>query len=112
MREVRQRVTEWAHENGARAEAQRTLTLLTSEIVSNAVQHGPPGGPITVVARRDRTGFRVEVTDTGAGEPVVRPFEVTRARGRGMQLVEMLSTEWGISRDNGGGTSVWFFVSG
>ena len=84
MREVRQRVTEWAHENGARAEAQRTLTLLTSEIVSNAVQHGPPGGPITVVARRDRTGFRVEVTDTGAGEPVVRPFEVTRARGRGM----------------------------
>lgn len=111
VRDVRRRVTLWAQENGAPAETERTLTLLTSEIVSNAVEHGPPDGPIRVVARRDASGFRVEVTDAGAGRPVVRPFEVARARGRGMQLVALLSTEWGVQSHRGQGTSVWFFVS-
>ena len=101
----------WAQENGAHAEAERTLTLLTSEVVSNAVEHGPPEGAITVVARRDGAGFRVEVTDQGAGQPIVRPFEVTRHRGRGMQLVARLSTEWGVRPDRGRGTSVWFVVT-
>ena len=110
VRDVRRQVAIWAQRNGAGAEAQRTLTLLTSEIVTNAVEHGPSDGAIIVCFRRQGAGYRVAVTDQATDRPVVRPFEVNRLRGRGMQLVEMLSTDWGVDVDRSSGKSVWFVV--
>lgn len=110
VRDVREQVSAWAQRNGAEAEAQRTLALLTSEIVTNAVEHGPADGAIVVQVRRDGNGFRVAVTDEAAERPVVRPFQVNRPRGRGMQLVQMLSSDWGVDVDHGRGKCVWFVV--
>jgi len=92
-----------------------TATLLTSELVTNAVIHpglavsGSVGLRITLL--RDRV--RVEVTDAGAGFdaatlPPARPGE---AGGHGLFVVDGLSNRWGTARRPTGGEDafcVWF----
>ena len=79
-----------------------TATLLTSELVTNAVIHpglragGSVGLRITVFGNR----IRVEVTDTGSGFdaatlPPARPGE---AGGHGLFVVDGLSSRWGTTR--------------
>ncbi|HEY3437476.1 MAG TPA: ATP-binding protein [Actinotalea sp.] len=112
VREVRHQVARWAVANGALSDAERALTLLTSEVVTNAVEHGPHGGMITVEAEREEHGFRVGVTDDSPQHPVVRPRAENQVRGRGMQLVSLLASEWGVDDDHGRGKRVWFIVGG
>ena len=111
VREVRHQVTRWAVANGAASDAERALTLLTSEVVTNAVEHGPDEGTITVEAQRHARGFLVAVTDESSEHPVVRTRTEDQVRGRGMQLVTLLASEWGVDSDHGQGKRVWFLVS-
>jgi len=93
------------------------VTLLTSEIVSNAVQHSGSGdgggfevavlleGRLIRVEVRDRGGSSVpQVTDTGNGSDVL-------AGGRGLMIVDVLADRWGYE---GGehGRVVWFEIAG
>jgi anti-anti-sigma factor len=89
-----------------------TLTLLTSELVTNAVIHPEPGVEgavgLRITAYPDRV--RVEVDDAGSGfelqdlEP--RPRE---AGGHGLIVVDGVSSRWGTSRGGeSAGFSVWF----
>ena len=112
VRDVRHLVAQWARENGADTDVERTLTLLTSEVVTNAVEHGPEHGMIVVDVAREDSGFRVAVTDQSVQPPVVRPRASNQLRGRGMQLVSMLARDWGVDPDHGQGTCVWFVVAG
>jgi anti-sigma regulatory factor (Ser/Thr protein kinase) len=85
------------------------LTLLVSELVSNAVLHSDASekSEIELCARRlGQDAMRVEVTDRGSGfTPVPRDASQPDA-GYGLHLVEMQATRWGVDRD--GGTRVWF----
>lgn len=82
--------------------------LLVSELATNAVRHAQ--SPFTVTLRRSRSAVRVEVTDQGPGEPVAPPRDVRRTTGRGLQLVDDLSHEWGV--DPGPDRKVvWFTVA-
>jgi anti-sigma regulatory factor (Ser/Thr protein kinase) len=112
---------------GARAFVARTLsaadktpaldsdaaTLLTSELVTNAIQHtasGAPGGTVTIVVVNVPDGVLVEVIDDGsAGTPVVRRDPLTTS-GHGLMLVQQLAAQWGYLRDPAG-TTVWFHLS-
>jgi anti-anti-sigma factor len=89
-----------------------TATLLTSELVTNAVVHPPTDDGavgMTITAYPDH--LRVEVSDPGPGfdpaTPAPRPTEVG---GRGLLVVDRLATRWGTSRaENGDGEfCVWF----
>ena len=85
-----------------------TLTLLVSEVVTNAVIHPdvePPCG-IRLSARIADNRIRVEVTDEGDGfEP--RPRDPTRSdRGYGLYLLEQQAAAWGV--EQGSGNTVWF----
>ena len=75
--------------------------LLASELVTNAVRHAR--GPIDVRAYV-RDGFlRVEVWDRHAeASPKPRDAEDDDENGRGMDIVEKLSTRWGWHRVDGG----------
>jgi len=88
-------------------------TLLTSELVTNAIQHtdsGSPGGTVTVVAIAVPGGVLIEVTDDGsAGTPVVKS-DLYAAEGHGLYLVQQLAAQWGYLRDPAG-TTVWFHLS-
>jgi anti-sigma regulatory factor (Ser/Thr protein kinase) len=83
--------------------------LLTSELVTNAVEHGRP--TIVLRANFEPPCVTVDVADDGEGEPWIRPV-VSRDQtgGRGMQIVDSLSTCWGITRHPDDGKSVWFQI--
>ena len=81
--------------------------VLTSELVTNAVQHGR--GPIRMSVACDGSSLTVRVADDGAEAPVVRDRDLDASRGRGMQLIEALATQWGTEPVGGGaGKAVWF----
>jgi anti-sigma regulatory factor (Ser/Thr protein kinase) len=88
-------------------------TLLTSELVTNAIQHtdsGTPDGTVTVVIIGIPTGLLVEVVDEGsAGTPIVKPEEPDATGGHGLFLVQQLAAQWGYLRDQTG-TTVWFHL--
>ncbi len=109
---------------GARAFITRTLaglpgvdsdaaTLLTSELVTNAIEHtdsGAPGGTVTVVVIGVPGGVLVEVVDDGsAGTPTVKG-DLFAAEGHGLFLVQALAAQWGYLRDPAG-TTVWFHLT-
>ena len=80
--------------------------LLVSELVTNCLAHGnsgKPGGTITVTMTVMPGVVLVEVAgDDGGGEPVLgeQPDEESE-RGRGLRLVDELSTAWGYSGGKG-----------
>ncbi|MCX4904829.1 ATP-binding protein [Streptomyces sp. NBC_00878] len=98
-------------------EANQTLTLITSELATNAVRHGN-------VAGRD---FHVRLTETGDGpRPRVLRVEVTDTRaervpllssheppgdeesGRGLLIVARLAARWAVApRVGAPGKTVW-----
>jgi len=89
-------------------------TLLTSELVTNAIQHtrsGAPGGTVTVVVLALHSGVLIEVTDAGSpGTPIVKG-DLYAAEGHGLYLVQRLAAQWGYLRD-ATGTTVWFHLRG
>ena len=88
-------------------------TLLTSELVANAIQHtasGAAGGTVTIVVVDVPDGVLVEVIDDGSdGTPVVKRGVLT-TNGHGLLLVQQLAAQWGYLRDPAG-TTVWFHLS-
>lgn len=98
-----------SHQIGADADA---ATLLTSEIVTNAVQHTKSGvddGTVTIVVIQVPHGVLVEVIDAGsAGTPVVKG-DLYAADGHGLFLVQHLAAQWGYLREPAG-TTVWFHL--
>ena len=79
--------------------------LLISELVTNAVLHAGMRSDeaidVTIVAG---PGLRVEVVDRGDGDPVAAAED--RDGGRGLLLVEQLSSRCGMQWS--GGTRAWF----
>ena len=84
------------------------LRLVISELVSNAVLHGP-GTSIRLAVAIDGETVRGEVADDGDGAVEVR----TRANGaggggHGLTIVDSLADRWGVYV---GSTHVWFELS-
>jgi anti-sigma regulatory factor (Ser/Thr protein kinase) len=80
--------------------------LLVSELVTNAVVH--TGEAVELRLRRQGGGIRVEVID-GSSErhPELQDVELDDTSGRGLFLVAVLSSSWGIE-PHGVGKAVWF----
>jgi DNA-binding NarL/FixJ family response regulator len=87
---------------------EETVTLLVSELVTNAVIHG--GGDVEVLVRLLPASVRVEVMDASATAPVPRAAADEDTSGRGLALVESLARRWGVDPVAGGGKTVWFEV--
>lgn len=84
-----------------------TVTLLTSELVTNAIVHA--GSEVDVVVRLTDEAARVEVTDRSDLPPAPR-VAGEETSGRGLALVEALARRWGTRRQLTGGKTVWFEV--
>jgi anti-sigma regulatory factor (Ser/Thr protein kinase) len=99
-----------AHKVGADHD---TATLLTSEIVTNAIAHtksGIEGGTVTIVVIGVPHGVLIEIIDDGsAGTPIVKG-DLYAAEGHGLFLVQNLAAQWGYLRDPAG-TTVWFHLA-
>ncbi|GAB6986560.1 ATP-binding protein [Nocardioides pyridinolyticus] len=86
-------------------QAVETAVLLVTELVSNAIEHG--GGSALVEADLDRTRLRVSVADSDPRLPSAALAAIDAERGRGLLLVEALSSRWGATPQDDGKT-VWF----
>ena len=106
---VRRWVVTRAQEEGASAPVLRTVALLATEAFTNAVRHGPRGGPVEVAVKRAGAVLRVSVTDASTRAPVVVDAAPPALGGRGMMLIDRLSAQWGVDPKSGGKT-VWFEV--
>ncbi len=83
------------------------VALLVSEVATNALVHGTGEVRIRVVPG-DRV-LRVEVSDASTDLPALRRASLLDEGGRGVALVEALSSAWGAEHTASGKT-VWFEV--
>ena len=79
--------------------------LMTSELATNSVRHAHSDFELAI--HRSRDEIRVEVSDHGQGQPVPRSPTPREQSGRGLQIVQELSEDWGIT-PSPDGKLVWF----
>ena len=89
------------------AEQEEPVLLCTDELVTNAIVH--VSSDIEVVVRRAGDVIRVEVHDLSTRPPLRRVPPPEAEHGRGLQLVEALSSRWGVTAQPEG-KAVWFEV--
>jgi anti-sigma regulatory factor (Ser/Thr protein kinase) len=85
-----------------------TVALLVSEVATNALVHGT--GRVRVRVRPTGQGLRVEVHDEDPSLPSRRRASPMDEGGRGIALVDALSSGWGAETTPDGKT-VWFEVA-
>jgi anti-sigma regulatory factor (Ser/Thr protein kinase) len=84
-----------------------TASLLTSELVTNAVKYG--GSRAVLDARAPGGALRVSVSDSNPQLPAVgQAPDLTAEGGRGVLLVSTLADRWGVESLPSGGKAVWF----
>jgi anti-sigma regulatory factor (Ser/Thr protein kinase) len=79
--------------------------LMTSELSTNCVRHARSDFELAIHLSRDE--IRVEVSDRGRGQPVLRSPTPQEQSGRGLRIVQELSAAWGII-PSPNGKLVWF----
>lgn len=84
-----------------------TVRLLVSELVTNAVVHARSRPNVAVMLLPE--AVRVEVADDVADGLAPRAAGDTDESGRGLFLLDELSSAWGVDV-SGGGKTVWFEV--
>ncbi|MCU1391910.1 MAG: regulatory protein [Ilumatobacteraceae bacterium] len=83
------------------------VQMVTSELVSNVVQHTSDGGTVKAWDPKPDKPFRLEVADSEPVEPK-SPEVATPEGGRGLRIVDAMSDVWGVDVDPGGaGKTVW-----
>jgi anti-sigma regulatory factor (Ser/Thr protein kinase) len=103
---ARQLLWEW----GLAAALGDTAELLLSEIVTNAVKITEADGrnaPVRLWLLADRTRLLMLVWDASPLPPVRMNTSSDVENGRGLLLVETLSTRWGFFAHQYGGKVVW-----
>lgn len=75
-----------------------------SEMVTNAVLHARSESELALIL--DRPRLRVEVSDDSDRSPVRKHYAEDAGTGRGLMILEHLSSEWGVDT-RGGGKVVW-----
>jgi hypothetical protein len=96
---VRAVLTHWELEH-----LTHTAELLVSELVGNALLHAD--GPLRLTVER-RQVLRCRVEDGSRQLPRRRSAAVDDETGRGLELVHLMSTDWGVEHTVSG-KSVWF----
>jgi anti-sigma regulatory factor (Ser/Thr protein kinase) len=107
-------LTEWGHPHGT--ESHDTVVLVVAELAANAVLHGRvPGRDFALSLFHDesRGVVRIEVADTHPALPTRKAPAPTPDEdgGRGLLLVDALTTDWGVRDRLGPGKTVWAVCS-
>ena len=105
---VRQRLTEDLTAAGVSSAAIEEVLLVASELLGNAIRH-VRFGQLDVAWTLSDSHVLVSVCDDSRREPVPRDAEPHETSGRGMTIVQALSTDWGVEQTPTG-KRVWATV--
>lgn len=97
-RHVRHALSSWGLGGGL----VETAVLVASELVANAAKAAPVvastgAGQIVLTLCYSRQALRIEVTDGSANPPLLTHVPPEAESGRGMVIVEALTSEWSYS---------------
>ena len=90
-------------------EAAENALLVVEELVANVVDHARTPFRLTVdhlLGEHARPTLRIVVRDGCPQPPDPRPFSAHAPRGRGLQMIEALTSRWGCDHTTAGKT-VW-----
>lgn len=105
--EARRFVDHQLRSYGVPEEVRDAALLVSSELVTNAYQHGE--GEIELRLSIVDDHVRIEVIDAGHRQaPAVREQRTDEAGGWGLQIVDQLAVQWGVFE---GTTHVWADLS-
>lgn len=80
--------------------------IITSELVTNVIQHVCSDGKetvgVTLARTRNPAAVTVIVSDSSPQGPALREVPADSERGRGLQIVGALSARWGWHPEYGG----------
>jgi CheY-like chemotaxis protein len=79
--------------------------LVTSELATNAVTHARSAFRVQLSLRS--TTLRIDVVDYGAGAPEPQHHSLSEEHGRGLHLIDAMTTAWGIEDAPTTGKVVW-----
>jgi two-component sensor histidine kinase len=92
------------------SETREQVALMVSELATNSLVHAATGFKIRI--DRSDSQLRIEVSDVGGGQPRLRSPGTSEPHGRGLQIVNALSDNWGTTeRSEQTGKTVWFELS-
>ncbi len=94
--------------SGLSADLVDSVELMVSELATNCIRHTGTSFDLAIVRSPDR--IRIEVTDRAGGTPRMRSPGPEDPTGRGLQIVNMLSEDWGVEHRPAKGKTVWFVV--
>jgi anti-sigma regulatory factor (Ser/Thr protein kinase) len=100
LEHVRRLVADWARAVNADRDA---LSLIATELVTNALAATPPTEPVVVWLDHDDAEAQLSVVDGGRGirSPSFDPPPPTSVRGRGLAIVDQLADRLEIYRADG-----------
>lgn len=104
LSDLRSRATRWATEHDV--PHVDDFTFLVDELAANAIQHGG-SEPFAVRLCADEADVYAAVEDQSPSPPVLRQDVALEESGRGLQLVQLLSSDWGWAPLEHG-KRVWF----
>ena len=81
------------------------VRLVASELVTNALVHAHTAFSVSLAALDDIV--LLTVRDDSLAVPVRRPAGVMDTGGRGLEIVDLISLEWGLVKDPCGSKAVW-----
>jgi anti-sigma regulatory factor (Ser/Thr protein kinase) len=90
--------------SGCSQELVEAVELMTSELATNCVLHARSEFELAI---DPRTEIRVEVSDSGPGQPRLLSPGSRDLTGRGLRIVQSMSDDWGVMRTHRRKT-VWF----
>lgn len=99
---ARQRLKEWMVAAGSAPDSIDDARVVVSELVGNSIRHARPlsGDVVLVSWSLGEKGLRLSVTDGGsAASPQVLPADSAAIVGRGMAIVDKLTTRWWAERN-------------
>ena len=80
--------------------------IITSELVTNAVQHLCDNGTttikVTITYAESPAAVTIAVSDFSPHGPIRRDTTAGSEQGRGLQIIEALSAHWGWRQEDGG----------
>ena len=90
------------------ADTLEAVELMVSELATNCIRHTDSGFELKII--RLGGDIRVSATDGAGGMPEMRSPAPTEPSGRGLKIIDMLSSDWGVEQTASAGKTVWFTV--